>query len=113
MASLYNIVLMSIYIFGLRQLLGRTSPLVFLTRCVLAPIKGILRPYVFGCSFRVIHTGLVLLRAQSLIFDIYSVHGSGAPVFIGPGKAVTSAGCSNTSLAFVVVVWTRRRNVLE
>ena len=53
-----------------------------------------------GSSVRVIYSGLTLLRAQSLIVDIYSVHGSGAPVFIGPGKAVTSAGCTNTSIAF-------------
>ena len=97
MASLYITVSLFIYTFGLSAHRPRKDPLLVHIVVVLAPIKGTIRPCVDGSSVRVIYTGLTLLRAQSLIFDIYSVHGSGAPVFIGPGKAVTSARCSYTN----------------
>ena len=53
---------------------------------------------VVGTRIRVIYTGQVILSPITIIV-IYSVHGSGAPVLIGPGKAVTSARCSNTTSA--------------
>ena len=64
---------------------------------------------VVGTRIRVIYTGQVILSPITIIV-IYSVHGSGAPVLIGPGKAVTSARYSNTTTSALRIVTSSLRD---